>query len=138
MIEQVIISIIAAFVVSQIAKTIKNYQASGWWDWTTFFFQDGGMPSSHTATMIAMTTALLIETGLSYYFVIAALVSLIVMNDAMKARHELQEEAKIVNRLMAKTDIVHHKLTEKVGHTPIEVAAGFLVGVACSIIVYSV
>jgi len=136
MIGKIVTSIILAFLVAQTSKFIINHKKSGRWNLSSYL-QNGGMPSSHTATAIALTTSMLIETGLSYYFVICALFSLIVMNDAMIVRRETGEEAEVLNVVMEKDNILHHKLIERVGHTPIQVAVGFVVGVVCALIVYA-
>lgn len=136
MIEKILISIFLAFLVTQTSKFIMNYKKTGRWELSTYL-QNGGMPSSHTSTSIAMTTGLFIETGLSYYFVIATLFSIIIMNDAMKVRRETGEEARILNRVIEKENMVMHHLTEKIGHTPVQVAVGFIVGLVCALIVYA-
>lgn len=100
----------------------------------------GGMPSSHSATVCAMV----VSTGRSYgtsspLFAIAFLLAVIVMYDAQGVRRETGEQAKIINRMLtdwmdegAKTApmLGDKKLKEMVGHTPFEVWAGALLGIA--------
>jgi|TARA_B100000315_G_C14437573_1_gene523134 hypothetical protein len=135
-ISRIVISIILAFIIAQGAKLIRKYNKTGTWDFSTFL-QNGGMPSSHTSSTVALTTSILIETGLSYYFVICALFTTIVMNDSMKVRRETGEEAKILNKLLIKENMFHRRLSEMVGHTPKQVMVGFFLGIACAIITYT-
>lgn len=136
LIEELIAGIVLAFVIAQTSKFVINYKTTGNWDLSSFL-QNGGMPSSHTATTVALTTGLFMETGLSYFVVISALFTLVVMNDSMKVRRETGEEAKVLNIMMKKMNIFHKRLTEIVGHTPLQVAIGFVVGVASALIIYS-
>jgi len=136
MIEKIVLSIVLAFLIAQTSKLIRNYKKTGTLQWSSFL-QNGGMPSSHTATAIALTTSIFIETGWSYYFIICALFSVIVMNDAMKVRRETGEEAEVLNVVMEKENIIRHKLTERVGHTPLQVAVGFVLGIVIALVVYA-
>lgn len=100
----------------------------------------GGMPSSHSATVCAMVVATgrLCGTG-SPQFALAAVVSIIVMYDAMGVRYETGEQAKLLNRMFNEwmdqsfvelPFLGGKKLKEMVGHTPIEVLTGAVLGVA--------
>ena len=100
-------------------------------------FGNGGMPSSHSASV----TALAISCGLCYgfhsgYFAIALMFAIIVMGDAAGVRRETGEQAKILNRITAdlfkhsSPEEINRNLKELVGHTPLQVAVGASVGVA--------
>ena len=133
---KIIISILLAYLISQTSKSIINYKRTKKWDWISFVFENGGMPSSHTSTTVALTASLLFETGISYYFIISFLFTMIVMNDAMKVRRETGEEATILNIVMEKEKILHKRLTERIGHTPLQVTMGVFVGILSAFIVY--
>lgn len=104
---------------------------------------DGGMPSCHSCTVTATATAVGIYCGLdSAPFAIATIVAIIVMHDATGVRLETGKQAVIINDMMEllksmgnsmKTS--HEKLTEFVGHTPIQVAVGSLLGLFYSLII---
>ncbi len=96
---------------------------------------DGGMPSGHSATV----TSLAIISGLSYgfdsfQFAVTALLAIIVCHDAMGVRLETGKQAQIINEMMeafevwTKKELPEVKLKEFVGHTPIQVLAGILLG----------
>lgn len=100
----------------------------------------GGMPSSHSATVCAMVVATGRFCGVSSpNFAIAAVLSIIVMYDAMGVRYETGEQAKLLNRMFNEwmdqgtppfSFLGGKKLKEMVGHTPVEVVTGALLGIA--------
>ena len=97
--------------------------------------RSGGMPSSHTATVVSLTVSLGIKEGLSSsLFAIATILTIIVIHDAVGVRRETGRQAEILNKMMfesnAFTDIEFDKhLKEFVGHTPTQVFFGVVVGI---------
>lgn len=101
----------------------------------------GGMPSCHSATVCALTTSVIINEGVhSPFFAIAAILSIIVMYDAMGVRRETGIQAKVLNEL---TEVIEkmgsdlsndEKLKEFVGHTPIQVFVGAVLGIIIALI----
>ncbi|MBQ2608912.1 MAG: divergent PAP2 family protein [Butyrivibrio sp.] len=96
---------------------------------------DGGMPSSHSATVMAVVSSTCVLYGASSFeFAISAVLALIVMHDAMGVRWETGIQAKVINNMMdwflqLDKDIpVEEKLKEFVGHTPMQVLFGALLG----------
>lgn len=100
----------------------------------------GGMPSSHTALVIAMTIATGKLCGVdSPNFAIAILFAAVVMYDAMGVRRAAGEQAKILNQIvdtwLEKAHFDEQKmpqvkqLKEMLGHTPLEVVGGIIVGI---------
>ncbi len=103
------------------------------------FVESGGMPSSHTAMVVALTTSIAKYEGFeSTYFAIAIVFTSIVMYDASGVRQAAGKQAAILNQIIM--DIYHHKyhgnlLKELIGHTPLEVWAGCLLGIIVGVIV---
>ncbi|MBR2028923.1 MAG: divergent PAP2 family protein [Oscillospiraceae bacterium] len=106
----------------------------------------GGMPSSHTALVVSAAIATAKQCGTSSpEFALAAMFAAVVMYDAMGVRYAAGEQAKVINQLVdewldtVKFDqekIPHFKeLKEMLGHTPIEVIGGIIVGVVISLII---
>lgn len=95
-------------------------------------FGDGGMPSGHSATVTAMATTAALEYGLaSPIFAIAVVFGIIVMHDAMGVRREAGKHAKVLNDLIAslgKDAPPKDVLKEFLGHTPLQVCFGALLG----------
>jgi acid phosphatase family membrane protein YuiD len=101
--------------------------------------ETGGMPSSHAAIVMGMTTAVGKHAGISSApFAIALIFSFVVMYDAAGLRRAAGRQAAILNRLVE--DLVHmrgmqeQKLRELLGHTPIEVVVGALLGIGVGLI----
>ena len=106
-----------------------------------WFIGTGGMPSSHAAGV----TALAISVGMEYgfneaLFAVCAIFALITMFDAQGVRRSAGQQATILNKMMDdiywKGQIEERRLLELVGHTPIQVLAGFLFGIFWTIILY--
>ena len=104
----------------------------------------GGMPSSHSATVCALATASCIKYGAgSFEFAISLILAFIVMYDAMGVRRETGIQAKLLNDIlrtfedMGRSEIsAHDKLKEFVGHTPLQVLIGALLGILVAVLLY--
>lgn len=120
---------------AQALKIPIYYLVEKQWDMRRFF-GSGGMPSSHTAMVVALTMMIGAEHGFdSGLFAVSAVFSSVVMYDATGVRRETGRQATIINRLVEEVLIKGKRITddqlkELVGHKPIEVAAGALLGFA--------
>ena len=101
--------------------------------------ETGGMPSSHSAIVAGLTTAIGKYSGLSSApFAIALIFTFVVMYDAAGLRRAAGRQAEVLNRLVE--DLVHmrgvqeQKLRELLGHTPVEVLVGAVLGVVVGLI----
>ncbi|HXA42575.1 MAG TPA: divergent PAP2 family protein [Candidatus Solibacter sp.] len=99
----------------------------------------GGMPSSHTALVLSLTTVIGSKRGINTpEFAISAIFSAVVMYDATGVRRAAGRQARVLNRIVE--DLFHQeglkeeRLRELIGHTPIEVIAGALLGVVVAIV----
>lgn len=106
------------------------------------FFGSGGMPSSHSATVTALAVATAARYGFSgFEFPLAFFFAFIVMYDARGVRRETGEQAKAINAMIKfiesmGTDIPGpDEFKELVGHTPLQVAAGAVLGFIIGLIV---
>ena len=93
----------------------------------------GGMPSSHSAVVICLTTMIGRSEGTnSILFALSFIFSLVVMYDASGVRREAGKQAKILNEIINTPGLtplqVQEKLVEALGHTPIQVFVGALIG----------
>lgn len=127
----------AGWLVAQILKVITGIFRDRSFNLVDFLFGTGGMPSSHTAAVTSLAVGCGLSQGLaSASFAVASLLALIVMRDATGVRRETGEQAKVLNRIMqdlfASTDQenINRNLKELVGHTPLQVFVGFVVGLA--------
>lgn len=107
---------------------------------------DGGMPSGHSATVssLAVFSAFYYGTN-SFQFAVTMILAIIVCHDAMGVRLETGKQAVVLNELldtlstleaMTKGEFTDVKLKEFVGHTPIQVIAGILVGAVNAVVMY--
>ena len=101
----------------------------------------GGMPSSHSATVCALVTAVCYEYGAgSFEFAISFVLSMIVMYDAMGVRRETGKQAKLLNSVFFENILnldgvfLQEKLKEYVGHTPLQVVAGAVLGILLAVL----
>ena len=101
----------------------------------------GGMPSSHSSTVCSLATAAALRYGVgSFEFSISFILAMVVMYDAIGVRQETGKQARVLNRLLfedfLKLDgvVLQEKLKEYVGHTPIQVAAGAILGILIAFI----
>ena len=129
-----LITALSSWFVAQVLKVIINAIVNKKLDMERLV-GDGGMPSGHSATVtsLAVFTALANGPG-SVEFAIAAILAVIVCHDASGVRMETGKQAAIINELVdffenhSKEEITDVKLKELVGHTPLQVAAGVLLG----------
>lgn len=121
-------------------------------DWK-LFTSTGGMPSSHSAAVTSLCTAIAFESGIdSNLFAVATVFAVIVMFDATGVRFQAGKQAVVINQMRVDfqnfvtqtKDWSHMKNEEKIeelktllGHKPIEVFMGALTGIAISIIIYT-
>ena len=99
----------------------------------------GGMPSSHTAMVLALSTLILRKVGVgSPEFAISAIFSAVVMYDATGVRRAVGRQARILNRivddLLTQQGLKEDRLRELIGHTPVEVYAGALMGILVALV----
>ena len=134
-----------SWLAAQICKTILDFILSGKLDLERMFGA-GGMPSAHSALVCSLTIACARKYGVSSpFFAFAFVLAAIVMYDAMGVRRAAGEQAKVLNRIvddwMSDEDEEDNtlrqggkRLKEKVGHTPLEVLSGALLGILIAMI----
>ena len=118
------------------------------WNWERVV-GGGGMPSSHSATVGALATATLLQYGASSFeFAMSTVFAIIVMYDAMNVRMETGKQGAILNILIKNEEIkakldetskdkwTETILKEYVGHTPLQVLVGLLLGILIGVTAY--
>ena len=137
--NQLLMSAVTGWVVAQFLKTLidfalnKNFNAER-------LVGSGGMPSSHSATVCGLTTAALLKYGTgSFEFAVSFVLSMIVMYDAIGVRREAGKQAKLRNSILSENplklnaEVLQEKLKEYVGHTPLQVLAGAILGIGLAL-----
>ncbi|NQV19311.1 MAG: divergent PAP2 family protein [Armatimonadetes bacterium] len=105
------------------------------------FLDTGSMPSSHTASVVSLTTAIGIFEGVdSVLFALSTVFAIVVMYDASGVRRAAGKQATVLNKIVENIrkkeghTILEENLKELLGHTPLEVIAGAALGVAVAFI----
>ncbi len=142
--NSVLVCAVCGWAVAQILKTLihllftKKFVAER-------LVGSGGMPSSHSATVTSLATATCYIYGAnSFEFAIALIFAIVVMYDAMGVRRETGIQAKVLNEILdAFADMgsdmsPQDKLKEFVGHTPLQVLAGAILGILIAVIYCSI
>ncbi len=125
---------------AQVCKTIINCVLSGKFD-AERLWGAGGMPSAHSALVCSLFVAAAKSQGVnSPIFALSFILATIVMYDAMGVRRETGEQAKVLTDWMSEEKNLElaetrKRLKEKVGHTPLEVLSGALLGILIAVIV---
>ena len=106
-----------------------------------WFVGTGGMPSSHAAGASALATSIGITYGFdSAIFAVSLLFTLVVMFDAQGVRRASGKQAVILNRMLDdiywRKKMDENRLKELLGHTPVQVFAGAIVGILVSLLLY--
>lgn len=147
-----LLSSLFAIIFAQFVKIPIHFIATKKIDWS-LFTSTGGMPSSHSAAVSALTTAIGFENGLdSPLFAASTVFAIIVMFDATGIRYQAGQQAVIINQLRKdfqvfvneakgwnnkKEEEKMQELKTLLGHRPSEVFFGCLTGILISVIVYT-
>jgi Uncharacterized protein conserved in bacteria len=130
---------LTAWAIAQLLKVIFVFIRDRKLDFTRLV-GSGGMPSSHSSFVTALALSVGRQCGFnSPEFTICTVFALIVMYDAAGVRRAAGKQAKVLNAIIE--DMQHtgklpeEKLKELIGHTPVEVFAGAVVGIITSIII---
>ncbi|HEU4745548.1 MAG TPA: divergent PAP2 family protein [Anaerolineales bacterium] len=132
--NKVLIAGLIAWALAQVIKIPLDYLRTRRWNWS-LLLTTGGMPSSHSALMTATTLAIGLYHGLdSPVFALGVVITMIVTYDAAGVRQQAGIHAQRINVIMAELlkghPINERDLREVLGHTPLEVVGGILLGLA--------
>lgn len=139
MVCPVLLIAIAAWAVAQVAKLLIATAVYRKFD-ITYLTTGGGMPSSHSALVCATAVSCGMRAGFdSPIFAVAAVVAFIVMYDAAHVRRETGEQAKVLNYILNnweqfKPEDFEQDLKELIGHTPLQVAVGSVLGIVVGLL----
>mgnify|MGYP004653413783 FL=1 len=129
---------------AQLIKTIIHAIVTKKVDFTRLV-GDGGMPSGHSATVSSLAVSAAMVYGLgSFELANALVIAIVVCKDAMGVRLETGKQAAIINDIVEAFNVLTSeeklpdaKLKEFVGHTPLQVIAGILLGIVNAVLLYS-
>lgn len=139
MVCPVLLIAVAAWAAAQVLKLVIATAVYRKFD-ISYLTTGGGMPSSHSALVCAAAVSCGISAGFdSPTFAVAAVLGFIVMYDAAHVRRETGEQAKVLNYILRNWEEVRPEeferdLKELIGHTPLQVAVGAVLGVAVGLL----
>lgn len=132
------ITAVVSWTVAQVLKVFIYAIINKTWDFSRLF-GDGGMPSGHSATVSSLAAISALTYGFgSFEFAISGILAIIVCHDAMGVRLEAGKHAKLLNILVdsfekfSKNELPEVVLKEFVGHTPLQVITGIILGILCA------
>lgn len=133
--------IISWFMAQAIKVVIYRFQEGHWDLW--HFFEAGGMPSAHSASVTSLTLGVGLTVGWNTaLFTACAVFALVVMYDATGVRRAAGKQAEILNKIVddiySTGKVKVEKLKEILGHDPIEVFAGASLATVVTLLVYYV
>ncbi len=128
-----------SWAVAQFIKVLINLWLNKKLDWRRCFGM-GGMPSSHTALVISLAISVAFQEGAdSAAFALAFVLAAVVIYDALGVRRETGRQSEVLNQIITEMLVEGKPITEKqlkelVGHTPVEVLGGLIVGVTIALL----
>ncbi len=137
--NRILITVFTAWLTAQMIKTAiysvlyKRFEKER-------LFGSGGMPSSHTASVISLAVAVAFREGIaSSLFAACAVLAMVVIYDAMGVRRETGRQGEMINRILSEFLLQGKPISEEnmktlVGHTPLEVLGGVIVGVVVALL----
>jgi uncharacterized protein len=141
-ISPVLIAGLISWALGQVVKVVLDRIQKHAWDWS-LFFSAGGMPSTHSALMASITLAIGIYNGFnSTLFALSFALSMVVMYDATGIRRQAGMHAQkinlMINELFRGQPISDEQLKEVLGHSPLQVLMGTLLGCAIALVVWAI
>lgn len=132
-----LIAVFIAWFGAHIVKYVIGYNKNERHDFKTQLFMSGGMPSSHSTTVVALMAVIGLRDGFeSGLFGLAALFALIVMYDAVKVRRSSGEQGVAIQSLIKEQNSKVKLPRAAKGHTPLEVVIGAVFGALIGIVVF--
>ncbi len=138
--NEVLWTAMAAWFLAQFLKPFLEYLETRRWVWG-LWFSTGGNPSSHSALVVSVMLAIGLFVGFGTpLFALALAIAMIVVYDAAGVRREAGRHAERINilieELFSGQPISEQQLKEVIGHTPMEVLSGVLLGAATALVSY--
>lgn len=134
-----LITSLSSWFIAQVIKVIIHAVVHKRIIWERLF-GDGGMPSGHSATVSSLATFAALAYGMgSFAFAACLILAVIVCHDATGVRQQAGKHAEMINEIIAileSDSLPEVKLKELVGHTPLQVVMGVLIGIANAFLMY--
>lgn len=104
------------------------------------FFELAGMPSAHTATVVALTTSIYYLEGISTLFIAGIALSIFIIDNVLSVEWSIGGHARVINELLSLffEKVKFKPLRTRWGHTPGEVLAGAIIGFLMAYIIFKI
>jgi hypothetical protein len=140
--NHVLIAVLIAWLLAQSLKVPIFYLQKHRWNWA-LMFSTGGMPSSHSALIVSAAASIGFNIGLnSPLFALAVAIAMIIVYDATGIRRQAGLHAQKINilidELLKGHPISEKQLKEVLGHSPLEVVGGVVLGIAVAFVMWRV
>ncbi len=133
--NQILWTAIVSWALAQLIKIVIDlirYHKLNW----QLLFATGGMPSSHSSLVVSLATAVGLHDGFnSAMFAMSAVLAFVVMYDAQGIRRQAGHQAHFINMILDNIGVkIDKDLKELLGHTPIQVGGGAILGIIVALI----
>jgi len=127
--QRLFLAVVSAWCLTQGIKVMLSIIIEKKLKWQRFI-EPGGMPSSHAAVVMALLTGVGIKEGIeSTIFLVTLIFASVTIYEAIGVRREVGEQAKLLNKILRPSSPERsHQLKEQLGHRPIEVSIGGIIG----------
>ena len=137
--NKIILSVICAYTISSLIKIAVVFILNNKFDFRVFI-RTGGMPSSHTASVSALTTAVYLTEGVTNLFIVSLVFSSVFIFDAVSFRRAAGKQAEIINKIVEDykyfKKLKTKRLYELLGHTPKQVLIGVVLGILIARLIF--
>lgn len=137
MVSAYLVAAVASWVAAQGGKYLVEVSKGRSVQKFRSIYVSGGMPSAHSATVMAVATVVGLRDGIdSAVFGVACLLAAVVMYDSMMVRRSSGRQGEVINQLITevKSDIKPPRFAK--GHEPVEVLAGAVLGIVVGVVVF--
>lgn len=131
--NKVLLAVLLAGFGAQFVKLVVLWFRHNRLEWRDLIVT-GGMPSSHSAFVVSLATIIYLEEGITSVFAISLVFAFIVIRDAFGVRRSVGEEGVLLTKIVKKLKL-HKKPHFAMGHTPLQVLVGSLVGFVVALLV---
>ncbi len=132
--NKVVLAVLFAGFGAQLIKLIQYWFKHKTLNWKDIIVT-GGMPSSHAAFVISLATIIFLTEGASTIFAVSLVLAFIVIRDSFGVRRSVGEDGVLINSIIAKLKL-KKRAHVAMGHTPLQVFVGSLIGIISAVAVY--
>jgi hypothetical protein len=133
--NRIIIIAVLSWAIAQVIKVVTDIVENKSLD-PKLIFSSGGMPSSHSSFVVSAAATVGFTEGFdSTIFAVSCVIAIVVMYDAAGVRRAAGKQAAALNRIVDSLGFkIDERFKELLGHTPVQVAAGALLGIFVAVI----